>query len=127
MSTTKMRVIIPNNPETLISLGTSIYKKHTTDGTASPLNSMVDYKWEDEGPKLTLAQEKHNEAEALKKQMEKAYKERDLIMTNFKPIIRASRDLLSGINKNNLKRLGDWGFTVESSPASSKKKTESEK
>jgi hypothetical protein len=117
MANTKMRVVIPTNPEDLLKLATAINKKHTEDGAKSPLNSMVDCKWETESPKLPLAQAKHDEAEDYKKKMETAYRERDLIMVNIPKIVRSSRDILTGVNHDNMKRLGEWGFTVESSPA----------
>ena len=117
MSNSKMRVDIPKNPEELLKLATSVNKKHTADGAASPLNLLTDYKWATEGPKLALAQAKHDEAEGYKKKMETAYRERDLIMANTTKIVRASRDVLTGINRDNMKRLGDWGFTVEASAA----------
>lgn len=121
MTNSKMRVEIPKNAGDLLKLSTSIYKKHTEDGVNSPLRLMIDYKWENEGPKLALAQAKHEEAEALKKKMEEAYRERDLLMANTASIVRASRDVLAGINKDNMKRLGEWGFTVDSSVASGPK------
>lgn len=122
MATQKMRVPIPRNPEELIRLGSSVFKKHVQDADASPLKSMKDYNWETEGPKLDKALAKHNEAEELKKKMEAAYKERDLLLANTVPIIRASRDILAGINSQNMKRLGDWGFTVEASAVAARKK-----
>ena len=82
---------------------------------------MVDYKWETEGPRLALAQEKHEEAELLKKKMETAYRECYLLMSGTTNIVRASRDILAGINRENMKRLGDWGFSVEASAAAKKK------
>ncbi len=121
MAYSKSRVKIPTNPEDLLKLGKSIYDKHKADATTSPLNTLTDFKWDDEGPKLALAEAKHNEAEELKKKMEAAYKQRDLLMANTTAIIRASRDVLSGINSQNMKRLGDWGFTVDDSPTSAKK------
>lgn len=75
-----------------------------------------------EGPKLDSALAKHNEAEELRKKMEAAYKERDLLLTDMPKIIRASRDILTGINSQNMKRLGDWGFTVEAAGTSTKRK-----
>lgn len=122
MASTKMRVPIPSNPQDLLNLATDISTKNTADGATSPLNSMKDYSWAVEAPKLVQAQAKHDEAEEYKKKMETAYKERDLIMTNVKGIIRASRDILMGINSNNMKRLTEWGFSVESTPASSRAK-----
>ena len=122
MANPKMRVAIPKNPEELIKLGSAIFKKHVADGDASPLNALKDYSWTKEGPSLEKALVKHNEAEELKMKMEAAYKERDLILGNIPAIIRASRDILAGANSQNMKRLGEWGFSVEASPAPAKKK-----
>jgi hypothetical protein len=58
--------------------------------------------------------------------MEAAYRERDVIMANTTNIVRSSRDVLMGINRENMKRLGDWGFTVESTPAPKAKAKTSE-
>jgi hypothetical protein len=124
MPTTKMRVDIPKGAEDLIDLGEDIYKKHQTEGATSPLNQLVDYTWEVEGPKLSQAKEKHLEAESLKKKMEEAYRERDLLMTNTTQIIRASRDILTGINSANMKRLSEWGYDVTASTAPASKTAE---
>ncbi len=122
MATSKMRVKIPSNPVDLLKLATDISTKNTDDGATSPLNAMKDFSWAIETPKLVQAQAKHDEAEEFRKKMETAYKERDLIMTNVKGIIRASRDVLMGINSSNMKRLTEWGFSVESTPAASRTK-----
>lgn len=53
--------------------------------------------------------------------MEIAYREHGLLMANTTGIIRASRDILTGINRENMKRLGEWGFSVEASTTSSSK------
>ena len=82
---------------------------------------MGDYKWETESSKITTSQAKHNEAEGYREKMDAAYGERDLIMANIVNIVRASRDVLVGINRENMKRLGDWGFSVESTPAAKPK------
>ncbi|MDP4210713.1 MAG: hypothetical protein Q8928_18035 [Bacteroidota bacterium] len=124
MANTKMRVEIPQNSEDLLSLATSIYNKHANDPGSSPLNLIADYKWEEEGPKLALAKAKHEEAIMHKKKMEEAYRERDLIMANTPNIVRATRDLLAGINRENMKRLGDWGFSVQASAAAKVKPTD---
>jgi hypothetical protein len=126
MANTKMRVVIPRKPEDVINLGIAINKKHTEDGATSPLSSLKDYSWTVEGPNLEKAKAKHDEAEELRKQMEKAYKERDLLMANVPAIIRASRDVLTGINRQNMKRLGDWGFIVDNT-VETKKKPETKK
>lgn len=117
MSESKMRVEIPQNPKELLTLAISIFEKHQTDGASSPLRLIADYKWDAEGPKLTQAMAKHDEAERYRKSMETAYRERDLLMTDTTYIVRATRDLLTGINSENMKRLAEWGFSVEASVA----------
>lgn len=117
MAKEKMRIEIPRAASELLKLIAAIYKKHLADAANSPLKLLTDLKWETEGPKIALAQAKHDEAEMYKAKMEMAYKERDLIMANFPSIARSSRDLLKGINSKNMKRMSDWGYSVESSPA----------
>ncbi|HEX3007157.1 MAG TPA: hypothetical protein VHO90_06030 [Bacteroidales bacterium] len=123
MAKEQFRVPIPKGAEKLLKLGSAVYKKHVADGTASPLNAMTDYKWETEGPKLALAQAKQEEAEKLMKEVEKVYKERDLLLANIPATLRASKSILLGINSQNPKRLGDWGFIVDSTPPTEKKET----
>ncbi len=121
MSDSKMRVQIPTTAKDLLSLAKKVYGKHKTEGATSPLKLLVDYNWDAEGVKIDQAQAKHDEAERYKKQMETAYRERDLLMADTVSIIRASRDLLTGMNRENMKRLSDWGFTVEASTANKSK------
>ncbi|HEX3007171.1 MAG TPA: hypothetical protein VHO90_06100 [Bacteroidales bacterium] len=123
MANEKYRVPIPKGAEKLLKLASAVYKKHIADGTSSPLNSMSDYKWETEGPKLALAQAKQEEAERLMKEVEKVYKERDLLLSNIPATLRASKSILLGINSQNPKRLGDWGFIVDSTPITEKEET----
>lgn len=113
---TKMRVPIPRNPEQVLELATKVFEKHEKEGTKSPLNGIEDYNWEITGPEITKAIQFHDEAEKLKKLMEKAYKERDLLIQRIDPAIKASRDVLTGIYRQNMKRMGEWGFIVNDSP-----------
>jgi hypothetical protein len=123
MSTTKMRVEIPTNPKSLLDLAKEIYDKHLEIGSSSPLSSIEDNNWTTEGPKIQACLNMHNEAEQLKGQMEKAYKDRDLLLLGIDKAVKASRDVLSGINHSNMKRLTDWGFSViEAAKNSSDKK-----
>ena len=117
----KMRVVIPTAPADLLDLADDVYAKHTADGASSVLNSLEDQNWAVEGPKIALAKAKHSEAETLKLQMEKAYRDRDLLLAPVKDAVIASRDLLTGVMRSNMKRMGDWGFTVNDTPTAKKK------
>ena len=48
--------------------------------------------------------------------MEKAYNSRDSKLTDIKDIITRSRDLLKSLYRGEDKKLGDFGFTVDSTP-----------
>ena len=37
-------------------------------------------------------------------------------------VVTSARDILLGLNKGNEKKLGDWGFVVDDSPAPAKAK-----
>ena len=122
MSYTKMRVDIPKNPKLLIDLASEIYARHLADGAQSPLNNLVANNWSTEGPKIDLCRQKHEEAEALKAKMEEAYKERDLLLTDIDNAVHASRDILTGVHHDNMKRLSEWGFMVVEAARSGPKK-----
>jgi hypothetical protein len=127
MSSSKMRVEIPTNPKSLLDLAEEVYAKHTDKGAASPLASIEENNWTEEGPKIKTCLDKHNEAEKLKNQMEQAYKDRDKLLLGIDKAVKASRDVLSGIYHANMKRLTDWGFIVTESPKSSSDKEEESK
>ena len=116
----KMRVNIPGNKKDLLDLAVKVNNKHMADGAASPLNLLQDITWATEGAKIAAALAKHTQAEQLKLDMEQAYRERDLIMQNTEVVVRNSRDLLTGVHRENMKRLGDWGFSVDDSPRAKK-------
>ena len=52
--------------------------------------------------------------------MEKAYRERDLLMPAIDEAVKASRNLLKALNQKNPKRLTDWGFEVTDSVPAAK-------
>jgi len=121
-----MRVEIPKNPKDELELAGKIYAHHTELGAASPLNAMTDHNWASEGPKVATCLDWHKKAEELKSQMEKAYKERDLLLAGIDEAVKGSRDVLTGINRSNMKRMSEWGFTVIESTKSSGSSTTTE-
>src|SRR5438067_700358 len=108
-----LRITIPTNVEDLLKLGARINEKHTADGANSPLKVMQDYKWDTIGPKLSPALAKHLEAEKYRRDMEKAYQDRDIMMGDIKGIVTSTRDFLKGTYSKTPKTLGDYGFTVD--------------
>ena len=112
MATKKMRIVIPRNPSALLDLATKIYGKHLEDATKSPLGTMNDRSWTTEGPRVAVCQEKLTASEDARKLSEKLTKEYNIMIPDIDAIVKASRDILLGINHDNPKRLAEWGFTV---------------
>lgn len=113
----KARILIPTNVQEVLELAEIINAKHAADGATSPLNTLQDLKLTDIGPRLAACQQQHLKAEELRRQMELAYRERDVMLKPIAETIKASRDLLTGVYRTQPKRLGDWGFKVSDSPS----------
>ena len=113
-----VRIKIPPNPEELIGLSVSVRKKHQSLGKDSPLGVLP---WGKVGPSIDKALELHKQAEKLRRDMEKAYESRDKKLPAIKDILRRSRDILKGVYGSNVKNLGDFGFTVDTTPRRKKK------
>ena len=117
-----VKVEIPENPTELLELAKKISDKHLADGVNSPLKGMTDYNWSVTQPFVEPAQAKDAEAIILRKKAEEATGERDKNIDQIKGSIKASRDVLLGLNKKNPKVLGQWGFTVSESVSAAPKK-----
>ncbi len=115
MNRTVGRISISRNPAELLQLATRVYQKHQAEGENSPLRNLDGIDWTVVGPMIERALELHNDAEALKGQMEQAYRERDLLVAPIEGAVKASRNLLKALNQQNPKRLCDWGFQVDDS------------
>ena len=107
------RIVIPENKSELCTLAAAIKAKHTALGAGSPLKDM---KWDDLGPAIDEASGFDKSAKQLAKDAEKATGEREKRMPKVSQAVRSARDILSGLNADNLKALGDWSFTVDDSP-----------
>jgi hypothetical protein len=121
MANPNFRVVVPKKPEQLIDLAGNINKKHQDDKEQSPLKAMRVHKWEDNGPKIATCLEHHKKAEELKRQMEEEYRNRDLLLIDLVNSVKASRDILLGVCRDNPKIMGEWGFLVDDTPRNPKK------
>ena len=116
----KGRVVISKNIEELLKLAQAVSNKHKALGKKSPLSVLP---WSSILPRIDKAIEQHRLAEKLRRDMEKAYKSRNKNIPAIRDILQRSRDLLKGIYRNEMKKLGDFGFTVDSTPKRKKKKS----
>lgn len=121
MAKTTFRVSIPKNTEKLLALATRVYAKHTELGEDSPLRLMKSYNWEVNGKNIEVCLEKHQQAEALKRQMEDLYRQRDLLLKEINETVKSSRDLLIGVYRQTPKTLGEFGFDIDDTASSPKK------
>ena len=103
-------ISIPQNPKELLNLGNRVLKKHQDDAGTSPLNSL---EWDSVGPTIPTGLELHEKVKDLERQLEALYEERDAIVDKVKDQVFRSRDILKGVHRNDLRRLGDWGFDVD--------------
>jgi hypothetical protein len=112
-----VRVVLPENPKEMLDLAAVIYEKHQAAGAQSSLSSL---NWADLGPKITEAITFHKEAEELRKQMEKLYEQRNQILEPIDDLVRQSRDLLKVVYRSEPRKIGDYGFVVDNTPATGK-------
>lgn len=109
----KPRIIIPDNPAELIKLGSQIYAQHQKMGGKSPLNALEELpSWDEVGPKVVAAQTLQDKIEQHERDLKTLYGQRQQVIDVLKPQARGSRDLLSGVYSQNLRRLGDFGYDV---------------
>ena len=128
MAASNFRIEIPGNPDDLIKLAKDLKAKHVALGVDSPIKGVKDI---DQFPaKLTTADTKNELSKQLKKDAEKATQDRDLPLGHIGTLreqtvrywVTSARDVLLGLNKGNEQALGDWGFTVDTSPPVKKAK-----
>jgi len=103
------KVSIPAKVDGLFRLAELIHAKHTELGDASPLN-MLD--WAVAKTNLDAAVAKHQIFEDLHRQAETIREERDLMAGQIREIVRQSRDILKGVHRKDMHKLGEYGFEV---------------
>ena len=122
MGNSKARVDIPKSVVDELGLAARIYSKHVADAEKSVLKSLQNHNWDVNGPEVTNAQMLHKQAEELKRQSDLAYRQRDLLMAEIDNSVKATRDLLLGVYRDNPKELSQWGFDVSDTPKAAVKK-----
>lgn len=122
MATGNYRVVIPTKPDDILTLSNNIIAKHTTDGATSPLQ-LIDM--DDFAAKVAAVTPIHLRVEELRRQSEIATEQRNLLLgiqrgqTLKTPgtlyfYVGAIRTMLQGLYYGQARKLGDWGFTVDS-------------
>jgi uncharacterized alpha-E superfamily protein len=108
----KMRIEIPTDAQGIVGLARLIWAKHQKEGATSPLNAMETSKWEETSPLIATASAKQERIDELEKELKTLYATRDQALATLLDSIKSSRDILSGVMRQNMMRLGEWGFVV---------------
>jgi hypothetical protein len=119
----KARVTIPVNPGELIDLCVGIAAEHKEQGKDSPL-SILD--WEEISPIIAEADTLDDKIVNMSRELEKLTQRRKALIEKsdgLADFARQSRDVLSGVYRNEMKKLGDFGFDVNDSPKAKKTTT----
>lgn len=123
MANNSFRVDIPTNAGALIKLALAVQAQDDKLGAGSPLKAIKN--WTNLAPLVDTADTQNTLADTLAKQAETATENRDLALgqsgqlrnNTVRFYVTAARDLLLGVNKGNEHALGDYGFTVDTSPS----------
>ena len=114
MANNKFSVGIPSDPSEAIRLLTAIKTKHAALAATSPLAAL---KWAEIDPALTTAVGQDALSDHFHREAEKATGARDAKISVVTEAIRAARDVLMGLNRDNPDALGDFGFKVSDARA----------
>ena len=123
MANPRIRINIPKKPAERIGLAKRVNDKHLADGDSSPLKLLQKNAWSEVGPITQICLKAHEDAEALSRQAEELYRKRDALLGQIDAAVKASRDVLTGIYRDEPKALGNWGFEVDDTPPKPKTKT----
>ena len=117
----KPRITIPTNAGDLIELAAAIQEQHTTLGKSSPL-ALLD--WDEAAPQINGASEVQKQINKLNKDLEKLVERRNNLIGPLGDFVRSSRDVLSGVYRSEMRKLGDFGFEVDGTSKAKKAKAE---
>lgn len=118
------RIPIPRKPDELLELARLIEAQHTAEGANSPLQLLDMAAF---ATKLAEADGFNTEAKNLRRQSEEATESRNLVLGmgegqlsdtpgTVRYYVIATRDTLQGLFRGQERKLGDWGFTIDSTP-----------
>lgn len=106
----KKRVKIPmNDAQALIILARKVRDKHVADGEASPLKFL---NWAEINAMIDEASAVEDQANDIKRVKRQVYQARSRKLTALRTQLRRSRDILTGMYRDEMKVMGSWGFDV---------------
>ncbi len=132
MAQNSFRVPLPQNFDEILELATNIQTKHLADDVNSPLRILDMAAF---ASKLTEGSTFNTQAKDLRRQSEEATETRNLTLGikdgqlsdtpgSVRYYVTAARDVLQGLFRGQERKLGDWGFEVDSSSSASNKRVD---
>ena len=107
------RITIPTDPTEIITLAKAIHDKHVALGDNTPLGGI---KWDAIASHITQAKGFDDDADRLRKESEQSREKRDNLLPGPTELVRSARDILSGTYRSELRRLEDFGYSVDDTP-----------
>jgi len=108
------RILIPENFEEQYQLFKKIYEKHLQDGSNSIFTGHFDIEQDHE--KIIEAHESHTKAKEYERKAELETEKRNVLWPKRDNSLRPMAQFLKARYKKIPHELGEWGFTVDSSP-----------
>lgn len=122
--TTSGRVVFSRSPKTNLELARAIFSKHISMGGNSPLMQLQGVEIALTSSKIEPAIALHDAAENYKRQMEEAYRQRDVYLEEIMSLTRKSVKVLKAVYSDNPKKMGEWGINIDDTKQSQKKEKE---
>ena len=113
-----VRIEVPRNTKEKIELSRRVFDADKSLGNSSPLAFL---NWASQDANITKAGKLNEKAEALERELEKIYEDRDALVVVIDDMVKQSRDILKGVYRNEPFKLGEFGFNVNSTPQKPKK------
>ena len=121
----KARIPVPNlkDPLGVLNLTAAIAAGITKAGKDSLLAGTLATELQAAAAKVPAALAMHQRAKDLGKEIEKLYEQRDAVVAECLPLVqRGSKSLQGSLGTDQLRQMGDYGYTVDDSPRPPKAK-----
>lgn len=120
----QIRVKMSTSAEAIINLAQMVIQKHKELGSESPLKVLD---WDKQAENITKAEQLHKQAKEYERLAEQMHEQRNVLVNELNELLKQSRDLLKALYRNEPRKLGEFGFTVDDTPRRKKTKEPTDK
>jgi hypothetical protein len=101
----------------VLNLATAVAAGISKAGPTALISGQLATELQAAAAKVPAALAAHQRAKDLEKEIEKLYEQRDQVVAECLPLVqRGSKALQGNLGKDNLRQMGDYGYTVDDSP-----------